>query len=308
MPVAKKVVTPHAVKKITASTARVTRVPADLTAFTLPSAASTPKVGFSDLTWLIYGEKGIGKTSTAARFPQALLIPFEPGTKFLTIARLPIVRRWEEFLHVVKQLEAGGAEYRTVVIDPGNKAYDTCMNFVCTREGVTHPSDRKDFGKTWGQVSKEFQEAHARLAGAGVSMVILAHQKMLEVETYSGQSFSRIVPVMSSATEEYYAGIVDMIGYYHYHRAKRYLQIRGDDFVMAKCRPEQHFITRDGEPVVRIPMGRSSAEGYNNIIAAFENQQRETFADLGGQEAPSTGTDAAPLSRKAYKRPAKGRE
>lgn len=272
----------------------------DLNAFALPTEVTAPQVGFRDLTWLIYGEKGIGKTSMAARFPGALLVPFEPGTKFLTIQRLPLVRRWEEFMHVVKQLEEGGHSFGTAVIDPGNKAYEVCMDFVCRREGVTHPSDRKDFGKTWGAVAREFQEAHARMSAAEVSMVILAHAKALEMETYSGQTFTRIVPVMSGSTEEYYAGIVDMIGYYHYYKSQRFLQIRGDDFVMAKCRPEQHFITKGGDPVVRIPMGSSSAEAFENIERAFENNQTETFANLGA-EAPSTGTDAAPLSRKSYK-------
>jgi len=279
----------------------VIRKPAEsFGAFALPTAVSKPKTTFADLTWLLYGEKGIGKTSVAARFPAALLVPFEPGSKFLTIARLPVVTRREEFLHVLKQLSAAEHEYRTAVIDPGNKAYEVCMEFVCRREGVTHPNDRKDFGKTWGQVSKEFQGAHAMLSAADVSMVILAHAKTIDLETFSGQVFSRIVPVMSGSTEEYYAGIVDMIGYYHYHDRQRYLQIRGDDFVMAKCRPEQHFLTTGGEPVVRIPMGKSSTDAFKNIMTAFENRQKDTYAELGGA-AQSTGNDDSPLTRKGYK-------
>lgn len=299
MAVVKRQAAPAPIKRVEVAVAP-RKSAADITAFALPTEASAPKTTFADLTWLIYGEKGIGKTSVAARYPAALLVPFEPGTKFLTIARLPVVTRWEEFLHVLKQLSGGGHKYRTAVIDPGNKAYEVCLEYVCRREGVTHPSDRKDFGKTWGLVAKEFQSAHAMLSAADVSMVILAHAKTIELETFSGQVFSRIVPVMSGSTEEYYAGIVDMIGYYHYHERKRYLQIRGDDFVMAKCRPEQHFLTVHGEPVVRIPMGGSSAEAFTNIMAAFECKQTKTYADLGG-EAESTGGDTSPLSRKSYK-------
>lgn len=299
MAVVKKQSAPAPVKR--AEAPRAPRAPvANLDAFTLPTATSAPRTTFADLTWLIYGEKGIGKTSTAARFPDALCVPFEPGTKFLEIARLPVVTRWEEFIHVLKQLSEPGHKYSTAVVDPGNKAYDVCMAYVCRREGVTHPNDRKDYGKTWGMVAAEFQAAHAMLSSADVSMVILAHAKTIELETFSGQVFSRVVPVMSGATEEYYAGIVDMIGYYHYHQRARYLQIRGDDFVMAKCRPERHFITKGGEPVVRIPMGKSSTEGFENIQRAFENEQRETLADLGAGAA-STGDDSSPLSRKSYK-------
>lgn len=268
--------------------------------FALPTESTRLRVGFGDLTWLLYGAKGIGKTSLSARFPGALVAPFEPGTKFLDIPRLPVVTAWEQFLRVVTQLEERGHKYQTIVVDPGNKAYDVAMDYVCRQEGITHPSDRsKDFGKTWKMVSSAFQDAHTRLGAAGLSMCILAHEKTLELETASGKVFSRVVPVMSGATEEYYAGIVDMIGYYHYYQRSRWLQIRGDDYVMAKCRPEQHFLTPSGEPVVRIPMGKNSREAYANLLTAFNDGQEETYAELVG--IASTGDEQSPLGRKAYK-------
>jgi hypothetical protein len=262
---------------------------------TLPTAPSEPSHNLSDYTWLIYGEKKIGKTSLAARFPQALFAMFEPGGKALRIFQTPVLTKWGMFLDVVRQLEAGRHAFKTVVIDPGNTAYDRALEYVCQREGIVHPGRVKDYGASWKAVSSEFQTAHTRLSR--MAFIVLAHAKAVEIETASGESYNRICPVMSGATEEFYAGVIDIIGYYHFVGRERYLQIRGDDLVQAGCRCEENFTTPKGEPVVRIPMGHSPAEAYANIVAAFNNKQPETYADVSA-ELPRGGAGKVKLIKK----------
>jgi hypothetical protein len=120
-----------------------------------------------------------------------------------------------------------------------------------------------------------------RLANVGVSFVVLAHDRLYEVKRENGTTYDRMIPVMSGQTEEYYAGVVDIIGYYHMVGGQRFLRIRGDSTVQAGCRLEagNAFTTTRGAQVVRIPMGNSSEEAWQNIKIAFRNGQTRTFDD-----------------------------
>lgn len=241
---------------------------------------SKPSQRLEDYTWLIYGEKKIGKTSLVSHFPSAMFCMFEPGGKALAIRQTPTIDRWEQFLQYIALLEKDTQGVKTVVIDPGNIAYDRCLDFICESENITHPGKVQDWGASWKLISQEFQKAHLRLAKLNLGFIVLAHAKVVNMETRSGQTFTKVIPVMSGSTEEFYAGVIDIIGYYHYFGAERFLQIRGDDFAQAGCRCESNFLTKSGEPIVRIPMGRSSKQAYENIVRAFNNGQSEAFGDV----------------------------
>lgn len=251
---------------------------------TLPQTTSVPSNRLGDYTWLIYGRKKIGKTSLVSHFPKCLFMMFEPGGKALRILRTPTITRWEEVLAYVTELEKAHAAkklmYRTICMDPGNKAYDLCFDYICVREGIDHPSEKKDYGATWKMIAHEFQVLHSRLAAMGLGFVVVAHSKSLEQETLSGVTYDQIVPRFSGQTEEFYEGVIDNIAYYHYVGARRYLQIRGDEEVVAGTRCEENFLTPSGEQVFRIPMGSSSKEAYDNIKRAFNNKQQKTYANV----------------------------
>ena len=71
--------------------------------------------------------------------------------------------------------------------------------------------------------------------------------------------------------------IVDVVAYYQYIGNERYLTIRGDEEVTAGTRTKNHFLTPSGEPIFRIPMGKSEEEAFKNLENAFNNKQTETF-------------------------------
>jgi len=259
------------VKKITAPKTTVTLPTA------LPTQKSKPASDLRDYTWLIHGDKKIGKTSLCSHFDNALIAMFEPGGKGLSIYQTDLITDWSQLRAYVDLLEsgykAGTLTYRTFVIDPGNRAYDLCLDWVCRSVGVKHPHDANDFGKTWRMVSSEFQKIHERIAAIGMGFIVLAHDKVIEVENRDNEKLSRTVPVLTGSTEEFYAGVIDIIGHYHYIKEERFLQIRGDEHVQAGNRCERNFLTPSGTPVVRIPMGRSSKQAYDNVVSAFNNEQ-----------------------------------
>ena len=239
----------------------------------LPSAPSEPSELFIDYSYLIYGRKKIGKTSLISHFENSLFFMFEPGAKALRIYMVPqngCFTDWEQVRKTVRLLKKGGHEFRTAVFDPGNKAYDLCLKWVCGREGIIHPGKEKDFGASWKAVSTEFENIHAQLATAGLAFVVLAHEGFDEKR-------GMVIPKFSPSTEDFYEGVIDNIWHYDYDGDKRFMLIRGNESIVAGTRCEGRYLTRDGRPIYKIPMGNSSAEGFQNIMSAWNNDQERSY-------------------------------
>jgi hypothetical protein len=249
--------------------------------FPVPTQRTEPSDNLGDYTWLIYGPKKIGKTSLAAQMEysggKALFVMFEPGGRALSLYQTPTVTDWGQMRHLISELEKDKQGYSTLVIDPGNIAYSRCLEYVSRSRGIPHPGMMKDYGASWAAVNGEFQMIHARIAALGMSFIVLAHDKEDEKERRDGTKYAKTVPVMSGSTEEFYAGVIDIICYYEFVGDRRYLRIRGDENIQAGCRLDDHFLTPAGERIIRIPAGRTAKEAFSNIRKAFANQQKQTY-------------------------------
>ena len=244
----------------------------------LPTKVSTPSQSFQDYTWLIYGDRKIGKTSLVAQFDKTFIMSFEPGTKALEVMQRD-VPKWEHFKKYVELLK-DDKEFKTVAIDTGALAYERCMEFVCARDGMEHPSDGS-YGKGWKAVQIEFMLQHSDLFNTGKGIFVLAHSKEKTITSLSGTEYQVIGPDLSGQADGYYAGVIDNICYYHYMGKKRYLRIRGSENVIAGTRCEGKFLTPGGEQIVNIPMGNCAEEAHANLLKAFNNKQTDTYADVG---------------------------
>lgn len=247
---------------------------------TLPTQKSEPKDKLGAYSWLIYGEKKIGKTSLAAQFPDALFMMFEPGGKGLSIYQRDI-SSWKEFKEYIKLLKSTD-QFKTVIIDTVDIAYERCMADVGKREGFDHPSEMNDFGKSWQMVSKEFSNVIYELINTGRGVMFLSHAKQAEIEESSGKKYNKIIPTMSGQARSFVSGFVDIIAYYGYYGTERLLTLRGSDAVDAGHRVDGRFLVeKEGdksERVHSVPMGNSPAEGYTNILRAFDNAQPTTYS------------------------------
>lgn len=68
---------------------------------------------------MLYGDPKSGKTTTASKFPRALLLAFEKGYAAIPGVKAAPINSWSEFLKVLKQLKDPKAKemYETIVID-----------------------------------------------------------------------------------------------------------------------------------------------------------------------------------------------
>lgn len=243
----------------------------------LPTKKSIPSEEMEDYTWMIYGEPKIGKTSLIQHFGETLYLMFEPGGKSLQIYQTPVIKSWDQFIGYLDLLENEDNDFDNVCIDTGQLCYERCFDFICQRKGILHPGTQKDRGATWKEITQEFTKAHLRIAAMQKTFFVLAHERVSKRETMGGDSYDVIGPAFSPTTEEFYAGVIDNILYYHFERNKRWATIRGDDYVLAGTRCEGHFLTTKGEPIKKIPMGDSSEEAFDNIVTAFNNEQKEPY-------------------------------
>jgi len=240
---------------------------------------SVEKFKPSEIFWhypfLIYGAKKIGKTTLLSKFPKAYAFMFEPNDSYELYKS--DITDWEDFKELVPQFLGGQHEFESCWIDNGRNAYELALNYVCRKAGVEHPSEIKDFGQTWAKIYAELSLPVRQLMQSKFGFSVTCHEVEKEIETRTGRTFIQVAPDLSSAASRLFCGEIYNIFYYHYDGNDRFLQIVGDDYVMAGNRMKGHFLTTKGERVARIPMGNSEEEAFENLIKAYNNKQTDAF-------------------------------
>jgi hypothetical protein len=234
----------------------------------LPEGKSEPSDNLQDYSILLFGRKKIGKTTLAAQFKDALFLMCEPGGKALRIRQVA-VKSWLELKGYV-DLAINDKKTRTVVIDTADFAYEYCMEYVCEKLVIDHPSD-EGYGKGWNAVRKEFTSVIKNILHSGKGVIFISHSKDEEFKTRHAESFHKTVSSMPGQAKDVLEGLVDIWVNYDYDGKKRVLILGGSEEVDAGHRVDGMFKDQNGEPIERIPMGRNPAEGYRNLVAAFSN-------------------------------------
>jgi hypothetical protein len=291
------------------------------TKFVLPTTKSVISTNLFDYSILCYGRKKIGKTSLFSQVDKNLFFLFEAGAKAQSVYKVPTngdcFTSWDDVESYLKQLKSNKF-FNSVTIDTGKPAYDLCLEAYCQENNITHPSKAKDFGASWAGVNKQFKNAHLHIAGAGMGLMVLAHEKVETFTAGDGKEYERTTMAFSPALNEFYEGIIDIIMHYGYIGKERFLTIRGNEFLTAGIRLEGNFLTPRGaeiysdylkgknkfvseigkEQIEKIPCGTSSAETYKNLLKAFNNEQTETYKDVDTGAKYSTEKDEDNLENK----------
>ena len=133
---------------------------------------------------VIYGPEGIGKSTFAARFPDAVFIDTEGSTKDMDVARFEKPSSWTMLLEQVRYVKLNPSICRTLVVDTADWAEQMCVADLCTRYGK---KGVEDFGygngyvyakEEWGRFLNSLEE----VVEAGVNVVLTAHAHMRKFE------------------------------------------------------------------------------------------------------------------------------
>jgi hypothetical protein len=251
--------------------------------FTLPSAPIEPVSDLGAYSWLIYGQKKIGKSTLASLFPDALFMMFEPGAKALRIYRVDC-STWTDALGYLRELEkskeVGQFRFKTIVLDTGFEMHKKCQSHICETLNIDYPREN-NYGKDWNAISGELRKFHDRIFNLGVGLIILCHEAVKEQQTYTGNKYDQVVPLLAKASDDYYRAVIDNVAWYHYRGKQRFLQIRGTDHAMAglALNADDFFKTPNGEQIYAIPISSDPSQGMKNILDAFMNKQPQTFKE-----------------------------
>lgn len=132
----------------------------------------------------IYGPEGIGKSTFASRFPNAVFIDTEGSTKDMDVARLPRPASWEYLLQEIQYVKDTPGVCATLVIDTVDWAEQLCVEHICSKH---HKDGIESFGYGTGYVytKEEFGRFLNRLEDlveTGVNVVLTAHAHIKKFE------------------------------------------------------------------------------------------------------------------------------
>lgn len=256
---------------------------------TLPAEANVPPAKLTESIIVIYGRKGIGKTSLASQFDGSLTFMFEKGRRNLPIRQIPVKDEekldWERFIGYVDLCLADDT-VQTIVVDTLDRAYEKCMDYVCARAGCTHPNDMNDYGKTWNAVKNELARVLCKIQDSGKGLILLSHEgpkplakkiKGLKREG-DGSSFQyeRMEPTCAKGAFETIQEICDYVFYYSFREEYRTITVRSpDDTAWTSCGIGDRFLDPDGDPVNCFVVGSNPRLAYENLVQAHANQLRD---------------------------------
>lgn len=161
-----------------------------------------------------YGEPKSGKTTTATKFPNHLLLAFEKGYNAIPGAMAQPINSWSEFRKVLRQLKEPEvqAKFETIIIDTADIAYDYCESYICSNNNVDTIGDI-GYGKGYTLVAKEFDECLRRIVQMNYGLVLISHAVDKTFTDETGREFNQIVPTLGNKPRNIVARMCDIIGY-----------------------------------------------------------------------------------------------
>ena len=163
---------------------------------------------------MFYGEPKSGKTTTATKFPNHLILGFEKGWNAIPGAMAMPINSWSEFKKILRQLKdpAVQAKFETIIIDTADIAYDYCEKFICNQKGVD-TIGQIPFGQGYTMVGKEFDECLRLIVQLNYGLVIISHSQDKTFTNEQGVEYNQIVPTLANKARLICQRMCDIIGY-----------------------------------------------------------------------------------------------
>ena len=137
---------------------------------------------------IIYGVHGIGKTTLAAKLPNALFLDFEDGTHGLAVDKLAasdLPKSYDGMKGLIAELKRDHQGYERIVIDTADKFEQTLATALAKEKNVEDVFAVNDYGRTISVHKSGMAsvlDALTELAKSGMDVVVLAHETSRKVE------------------------------------------------------------------------------------------------------------------------------
>lgn len=127
----------------------------------------TPKVFF------IWGQSMHGKTYLARQFPSPLIINTDGNGRKITTPHVD-VRDFETFVQVLREIEEGNHDFKTIVIDLVDDIKTFMEDYICRKYDVENLADAP-FGKAFSDVKATWKRLMMRLTQLQYSVIFISH-------------------------------------------------------------------------------------------------------------------------------------
>ena len=194
----------------------------------------------------MYGLPGVGKTSLASEFKNVLIAGFEMGTNALNNVYVQPIKTWKDWRDMVKQLctkDALKDKFDSIAIDTADFAWDLCVKWICSQNGVEKLGDIP-WGGGYDLAKKEYTQTFRDLTYSGYGLVFISHSTEKTYKNEKGEDYTQIVPALPNRPFDIVNKMVDIIAYIREIPVeigdkvenKRYMFLRGDQRFLAKSR------------------------------------------------------------------------
>ena len=238
-----------------------------------------------EYTTCLYGTKGIGKTTLASSFPGYVVVMTEPLRKNLKIRMKELkcndydsinekgaVDSWPIFKNIIEEAIERD-DVRGLAVDTVDRLYDCCLTHHCVIENVRHPGGLNDYGALWSIIKDDFESTLNSIRENNLGLLLLSHAKEDEIELNTGGKMKMYAPSCSNAATKYLKAACDYAFFYGYHGRQRAVHLRGFEHIWTSCGVRDRFISKSGEPLEMINVGREHIDnGYELLQAGFDNQ------------------------------------
>lgn len=133
---------------------------------------------------VVYGPEGIGKSTFAASFPEALFSDTEDSTRDLDVARFDKPESFQALLDQAKYVRDNPGICKTYAVDTADWAEKLAFRTVCDRAKKTNIEDF-GYGKGYVYGNEEFGKLLnilSEIVDRGINVVVTAHAMMRKFE------------------------------------------------------------------------------------------------------------------------------
>lgn len=247
----------------------------------LPSKPIVPPSKLEEYKILIFGTKGIGKTTLANSFEDAFTLVCEAPRRNLRINGYPNYAAGDppltyEYANDVIDLFLE-SNYKTLVVDTADRLYELCQLYVRKINNVEHEGDM-DWGKGWDLPREYFEDLLNRVAFSDKGLLLISHVVQKErVSWVTEEGGNEIRPSMDKRAWQWAQTAADIVLCYDFIGSDRVCIVRGNERVMARCGLEDRFIADDGEPLNAFKVPNDPSASYETLLAAFNNELPDYF-------------------------------